>query len=119
MSLCMKSNLSIAIGAAALAFTTLPAHAIGCISGGAAGAVAGHVAGHHAVIGAVGGCVVGHHLAVKKKEEDQANKLIADYATSPAGSPQQTKDAAGIAKLAQKKVPVAVKWEQSHQASAR
>lgn len=95
------------------------AYAVGCISGGAAGAVAGHVAGHHAVIGAAAGCIIGHHLAVKKKEEAQANKWIADYDTAPAGSPQQSKDAAEIAKLAHKKVPVAVKWEQAHGAASQ
>jgi uncharacterized protein YcfJ len=51
------------------------AHAIGCISGGAAGAVAGHYAGHHAVLGAVGGCVAGHEMHKKqvaqKKLKDQ------------------------------------------------
>ncbi len=35
------------------------AHAIGCLSGGAAGALAGHMAGH-GVLGAVGGCIAGH-----------------------------------------------------------
>jgi hypothetical protein len=109
-----QTKLFIAISTTVIALSTSPVFAIGCLSGGAAGAVAGHVAGHHAVVGAVGGCMVGHHLAVKKKQEEQANKLIADYATSPEGSPQQAKDAAGIQKLAQKKVPIAVKWEQEH-----
>lgn len=99
-----------------MTYSVTPVHAMGCLSGGAAGAVAGHVAGHHAVIGAVGGCLVGHHLAVKKKQEAEASKLIADYAMAPAGSAQQQKDAAGIAKLAHKKVPMAVKWEQEHPA---
>ena len=35
------------------------AHAIGCLSGGAAGALAGHMAGH-GVLGAIGGCIAGH-----------------------------------------------------------
>ena len=35
------------------------AHAIGCLSGGAAGALAGHYAGHW-FLGAIGGCVAGH-----------------------------------------------------------
>ena len=38
---------------------SMPARAIGCISGGLAGAVAGHMV-HHGVLGAVGGCVAGH-----------------------------------------------------------
>jgi len=36
-----------------------PAHAIGCLSGGAAGALAGHMAGH-GILGAIGGCIAGH-----------------------------------------------------------
>ena len=36
-----------------------PAHAISCLSGGAAGALAGHMAGH-GVLGAIGGCIAGH-----------------------------------------------------------
>ena len=86
------------------------AQAIGCLSGAAGGAVAGHVAGHHAVIGAITGCAVGHHLAVKKKEEAEANALIADYATSHNDPARQAKDAVSIEKLAKKKVDVAVKW---------
>jgi outer membrane lipoprotein SlyB len=42
-----------------LALATPPAHAIGCLSGGAAGALAGHMAGH-GVLGAIGGCIAGH-----------------------------------------------------------
>jgi outer membrane lipoprotein SlyB len=42
-----------------LGAVTPPAHAIGCLSGGAAGALAGHMAGH-GVLGAVGGCIAGH-----------------------------------------------------------
>lgn len=38
---------------------TPQAHAIGCLSGGAAGALAGHMAGH-GVLGALGGCIAGH-----------------------------------------------------------
>ncbi len=44
------------LGAAAAA---PQAHAIGCLSGGAAGALAGHMAGH-GVLGAIGGCIAGH-----------------------------------------------------------
>lgn len=43
----------------------------GCLKGAAVGAVAGHVAGRHAVLGAAAGCVVGHHLAKKKRREEQ------------------------------------------------
>jgi outer membrane lipoprotein SlyB len=43
----------------ALAVNTRSAHALGCLSGGAAGALAGHMAGH-GVLGAIGGCIAGH-----------------------------------------------------------
>ncbi len=107
-------------GAVAVSLAVAPprAQAIGCLSGAAAGAVAGHVAGHHGVIGAIGGCVVGHHLAVKKKREEQARKLIADYDVAPAGSARQAKDAAGIEALARKKVDVAVQWEAARRPAA-
>ena len=42
-----------------LTAVTPAAHALGCLSGGAAGALAGHMAGH-GVLGALGGCVAGH-----------------------------------------------------------
>ena len=114
MTKSIRSALLIAGSFAALAVTALPAHAVGCLSGAAAGAVAGHVAGGHAVIGAAGGCVVGHELAVKKEREAEANKLIADYETAPEGSPQRSRDLAGISRLSRKDVPVAVKWIQEH-----
>jgi hypothetical protein len=44
---------------AGLALGIPQAHAIGCLSGGAAGALAGHMAGH-GVLGAIGGCIAGH-----------------------------------------------------------
>jgi len=65
----------IAAGAIGL-FAAQPAHAIGCLTGGAAGAVAGHVAGHHAVLGAIGGCIAGRHLhneQVRKRQEQMAH----------------------------------------------
>jgi len=61
----MKETL-IAVGLLALVGANSEAHAVGCISGGAAGAVAGHYAGHHAVLGALGGCVAGHELHKKQ-----------------------------------------------------
>lgn len=110
----MRSAVVVATSFVVFGFAALPAHAVGCLSGAAAGAVAGHVAGGHALVGAAGGCFVGHELAVKKKREAQANKLIADYATAPEGSPQRAKDVAGIDKLARKKVAIAMTWEQEH-----
>ncbi|KHJ68368.1 hypothetical protein QU24_08600 [Pantoea rodasii] len=53
-----------------LAFSS-QAQAEGCLKGAVVGAAAGHVA-HHAVMGAVAGCAVGHHMASKKKKEDEA-----------------------------------------------
>ena len=77
----MKKTL-IAVGLFALIGASSEAHAIGCISGGAAGAVAGHYAGHHAVLGAVGGCIAGHELHKKqvaarklKQQQDQQQNV--------------------------------------------
>ena len=114
-----RSVLVPACGFAALGMMTLPAHAIGCVSGAAAGAVAGHVAGGQAVIGAAGGCIVGHELAVRKNREAEADKLIADYETAPEGGAQRAKDLAGISRLSRKDTPVAVKWMQEHDIKSR
>jgi len=55
----IRTVVGAAILTVAVVTNTPPAHAIGCLSGGAAGALAGHMAGH-GVLGAVGGCVAGH-----------------------------------------------------------
>jgi hypothetical protein len=60
-----------------------PAHAVGCLTGGAAGAVAGHYAGHHAVLGAIGGCIAGHHLH-KVQEEKRRQQMLHPAAQNPA-----------------------------------
>ena len=53
-----------------LGWASPPAHAIGCLSGGAAGALAGHMAGH-GVLGAIGGCIAGHQWHKHQlREED-------------------------------------------------
>jgi len=49
-------GMATAIG---LVLANPPAHAIGCLTGGAAGALAGHYAGH-GILGAIGGCIAGH-----------------------------------------------------------
>jgi len=50
------------------------AHAIGCLSGGAAGALAGHMAGH-GVLGALTGCVAGHQWHKHQlREQDLQNE---------------------------------------------
>lgn len=114
-----RSPLILSSGFAALFAVSLPAHAIGCVSGAAAGAIAGHVAGGHAVVGAAGGCIVGHELAVRKNREAEANMLIADYEVAPEGSAQRAKDLAGISRLSRKDTPVAVKWMQEHEINRR
>jgi uncharacterized protein YcfJ len=70
----MKIKAAFIAIAAVGALSAPPAHAIGCLTGGAAGAVAGHYAGHHAVLGAVGGCIAGHHLHKEqlRKRQEQA-----------------------------------------------
>jgi outer membrane lipoprotein SlyB len=62
-SIFAAATLSLAV------FAAPSAHAIGCLSGGAAGGVAGHMAGHHAVLGAIAGCAVGHHIAHRRHVE--------------------------------------------------
>lgn len=56
----MRTMLLVTATVAGLALGAPPkAHAIGCLSGGAAGALAGHMAGH-GILGAIGGCIAGH-----------------------------------------------------------
>lgn len=43
----------------------------GCLTGAAAGGVAGHFAGHHPILGAMAGCAIGHHMAKKKRMQQQ------------------------------------------------
>jgi hypothetical protein len=69
----MKLSLCImAIGALALAGTSGPASAKGCIKGAVVGGVAGHYAGHHGWLGAAAGCVIGRHEANKRAREQNA-----------------------------------------------
>jgi hypothetical protein len=71
-------TLSIALVAAALAFSgaALPgsAYAAGCLRGAAVGGVAGHLAGHHTLGGAAIGCAVGHHEAAKRAREEHDDR---------------------------------------------
>ena len=55
----MRTTFLAVLAVLSLAAATPKAHAIGCLSGGAAGAVAGHMAGH-GVLGAIGGCIAEH-----------------------------------------------------------
>ena len=63
----MKTTLSCAVLTVALALTSIPVDAKGCLKGAAVGGVAGHFAGHHGLVGAAVGCAVGHHEAKKKE----------------------------------------------------
>ncbi len=55
----MKKTMIAGVMALGVVAAAPQAHAIGCLSGGAAGALAGHMAGH-GVLGAIGGCIAGH-----------------------------------------------------------
>jgi len=55
----MRFTLVIAAACLSIPLASPPAHAIGCLSGGAAGALAGHMAGH-GILGALAGCIGGH-----------------------------------------------------------
>lgn len=52
---------------------TSQVEAKGCVKGAAVGGVAGHLK-HHAVAGAAAGCAVGHHMANKKKKNEDAKQ---------------------------------------------
>jgi hypothetical protein len=64
----MKTFLSCAALALAIALMSAPADAKGCLKGAAVGGVAGH----HGFIGAAAGCAIGHHEA-KKNERNEKN----------------------------------------------
>jgi len=70
----MKAFLVVTLGAAALSLamanTTVPADAKGCIKGAVVGGIAGHAA-HHGLLGAMAGCAIGHHEANKHAREAQ------------------------------------------------
>lgn len=62
----MKNTLFV-IAATAIALSSAPTFAKGCMKGAAVGAIGGHMVGKgHAVAGAAAGCAVGHHHAAKK-----------------------------------------------------
>jgi hypothetical protein len=65
----MKAILLSALLVPALALTSIPADAKGCIKGAIVGGIAGHYAHHHGLIGAATGCIVGRHLAKKHQQE--------------------------------------------------
>jgi uncharacterized protein YcfJ len=65
----MKAIFATALLVPALALTSMPADAKGCIKGAIVGGIAGHYANHHGLIGAATGCFVGRHLAKKHQQE--------------------------------------------------
>ena len=69
----MKAILGCIVLVLAVAVTTIPADAKGCIKGAIIGGVAGHVAGHHGLLGAAAGCAIGHHEAKKREKALQSS----------------------------------------------
>ncbi|HEY1747572.1 MAG TPA: hypothetical protein VGG11_12525 [Xanthobacteraceae bacterium] len=65
----MKTIFATALLVPALALTSIPADAKGCIKGAIVGGIAGHYANHHGLIGAATGCLVGRHMAKKHEQE--------------------------------------------------
>jgi hypothetical protein len=68
------------------AVVSQPAHAIGCLSGGAAGALAGHMAGH-GLLGALGGCIAGHQWHKHTVSKQQLSNTAAYDAQRKAADP--------------------------------
>jgi hypothetical protein len=68
----MRTILGCATLALAVAITTIPADAKGCLKGAVVGGAAGHFAGHHGVLGAAAGCAIGHHEANKHAKAAQS-----------------------------------------------
>lgn len=66
----MRTILSCAILAVALAGMSGAAEAKGCIKGAVVGGAAGHFAHHHGALGAAAGCVIGHHEASKNNKSN-------------------------------------------------
>jgi uncharacterized protein YcfJ len=94
----MRTALISGVAAIGLVLAIPQAHAIGCLSGGAAGALAGHMAGH-GVLGAIGGCIAGHqwHKHQQRMTQDaymnqqsyvQSRKSVDPNYKSPWTNPQ-------------------------------
>src|SRR5690242_789587 len=58
-----------AVAVTALALSSTPAPAKGCVKGAVIGGVAGHFVGHHGLLGAGVGCAIGHHEANRRGGE--------------------------------------------------
>jgi hypothetical protein len=65
---------TVALAITAVASSSTPAPAAGCLKGAVIGGVAGHYAGHHGLLGAGAGCVIGHHEAKKYARERAAQQ---------------------------------------------
>ena len=65
---------TVALAITAIASSSTPASAAGCLKGAVIGGVAGHYAGHHGLLGAGAGCVIGHHEAKKRAREHAAQQ---------------------------------------------
>ena len=65
---------TIGLAITAVASSSTPAPAAGCLKGAVIGGVAGHYAGHHGLLGAGAGCVIGHHEAKKHARERAARQ---------------------------------------------
>jgi outer membrane lipoprotein SlyB len=72
-----------AVAVTALALSSTPAPAKGCLKGAVVGGVAGHYVGHHGLLGATAGCVIGHHEA-KKHARERERAYREGYGTSAA-----------------------------------
>jgi hypothetical protein len=70
----MKVVLGCTALAVAVAITTVPADAKGCIKGAIVGGVAGHVAVHHGWLGAAAGCIIGRHQAHQARKIEKTTQ---------------------------------------------
>ena len=68
---------TVALAISAVASSSTPAPAAGCLKGAVIGGVAGHYAGHHGLLGAGAGCLIGH---------DEAKKHALEHAAQQSGS---------------------------------
>ena len=66
--------VTVALVVTAVASSSTPAPAAGCLKGAVIGGVAGHYVGHHGLLGAGAGCVIGHHEAKKHARENAAQQ---------------------------------------------
>ena len=74
----MRHAIIIATTCLGLMVADQPAHAIGCLSGGAAGALAGHMAGH-GWLGALAGCIGGrawHNHTVRQQDLQNQDSYV-------------------------------------------